>query len=128
MQFIKRYKQFLYIYSKTNKLYCMCKDCFNKKEKCIYCNKEINKRFMKRHCQRQHSRRELEYSRRRELDSKSRPSIPHSQRSAESANDSNTYSKSSAFTQRLSELFEQRPKGSFPRSGNISNSMNRTLI
>ena len=49
-----------YKYNKTNKFHSKCKDCFNRKEKCEYCDKMINRTFMKRHYKLNHSRSELE--------------------------------------------------------------------
>ena len=31
---------------KNGKLYSTCKECFNKKVRCDFCNKELNKSFM----------------------------------------------------------------------------------
>ena len=61
-----------YKYNKTNKFHSKCKDCFNRKEKCEYCDKMLNRSFMKRHCKQNHSRSELE------------PEVRHSQRELES--------------------------------------------
>ena len=61
-----------YKYNKTNKFHSKCKDCFNRKEKCEYCDKMLNRSFMKRHCKQNHSRSELE------------PEVQHSQRELES--------------------------------------------
>ena len=44
-----KFESEFYTYSKTNKKYKVCKDCFNKKIECEGCNKMINKTYIKRH-------------------------------------------------------------------------------
>ena len=42
-----------YIY-KNGKLYSSCIECFNKKVRCEFCNKELNKRYLRSHVKKQH--------------------------------------------------------------------------
>ena len=44
-----KFESQFYKYKKTNKLYKMCKDCFNKKVLCNVCNTPINKTYLKKH-------------------------------------------------------------------------------
>ena len=37
---------------KNDKLYSTCKECFNKKVKCEFCNKEFNKTYLSKHIER----------------------------------------------------------------------------
>ena len=39
---------------KNNKMYSTCIECFNKKVRCEFCNKELNKSYLKSHIKKQH--------------------------------------------------------------------------
>ena len=39
---------------KNGKMYCTCKVCFNKKVLCEFCNKELNKSYLRSHVKKQH--------------------------------------------------------------------------
>ena len=39
---------------KNGKLYSTCKECFNKKVRCEFCNKELNKSYLRSHIKKQH--------------------------------------------------------------------------
>ena len=39
---------------KNGKLYSTCKVCFNKKVRCEFCNKELNRRYLRSHVKKQH--------------------------------------------------------------------------
>ena len=35
-------------------MYKLCKECFNKKVRCEFCNKELNKSYLRSHVKKQH--------------------------------------------------------------------------
>ena len=39
---------------KNGKMYSTCKECFNKKVRCEFCNKELNKSYLRSHIEKQH--------------------------------------------------------------------------
>ena len=45
---------------KNGKLYSTCIECFNKKVRCEFCNKELNKRYFRSHVKKQHVQRHVQ--------------------------------------------------------------------
>ena len=39
---------------KKGKMYKVCKECFNKKVRCEFCNKQLNKSYLRSHIKKQH--------------------------------------------------------------------------
>ena len=39
---------------KNGKMYKICKECFNEKVRCEFCNKELNKSYLRSHIKKQH--------------------------------------------------------------------------